>query len=96
MLPIKVMRIGNNWSSDTPRLHCERPRPSGFIFEPRKLLNFDFIENLDQAFHSNPDPDPNPASRNNADPDPQPWLKVTGSVTYALLLILTVAFNAEL
>ncbi len=55
---------GNHWSTDPPRLH----------FEPLKPLNFDFNadlnRNLDPAFHSyvNPDPDLDPASKNNADP----------------------------
>jgi hypothetical protein len=78
ILPIKVMRSGKIWSIDPlglhfepPRLHFERPRPSGFIFEPQKLWNI----HSDPPFSSNPDPDPNPASQNNADPDPQPWPK---------------------
>ncbi len=44
----------------------------GSIFEPQKLLNFDFNAdpNPDPAFHSNADQDS--ASKNNADPDPKP------------------------
>jgi hypothetical protein len=49
------------------------------------------IADPDPAFHSYPDHDPNPVSQNIADLDPQPWQKVTGSVTSATLLILTVA-----
>jgi hypothetical protein len=47
-----------------PRLH----------FGPRKLLHFDFVADLgpdlDAAFHSNADTDPDPASKNNANPKP--------------------------
>ncbi len=38
------------------RLHFERPRPSTALFEPRKLLNFDFNADPDPAFLSNADP----------------------------------------
>jgi hypothetical protein len=44
---------------DSPRL----------LFQPLKLLNFDFNVDPDPAFHSNSDSDA--ASKNNADPDPQ-------------------------
>ncbi len=37
-------------------------------YEP--FLNFDFIADLEPAFHSDADLDP--ASENNADPDPDP------------------------
>jgi hypothetical protein len=45
---------GSIWS-----LHYERPRPSTpqLSFETIKLLNFDFIEDPDSAFHSNADPE---------------------------------------
>ncbi len=67
--------MGSIWAST--RLHCERPR---LLFEPLKLLSFDFIETPDPAFYCNVDPDPafysnadpDPASQNNGDPDPQP------------------------
>jgi hypothetical protein len=39
-------------------------------YVPLKLLNAD----PDSAFHSNADPDLDPASKNNAYPDPQIWL----------------------
>jgi hypothetical protein len=41
--------------------------PAGLYFEPLKLLNFDFNADPYQAFHYNPDPDSDPASKNNAD-----------------------------
>jgi hypothetical protein len=49
------------------------------VFEPLKLLQFDFNADPDPAFHSNTDPetavhtntDPDPAFQTNADPDPQ-------------------------
>ncbi len=75
LLVIKVMRICDHWSAEPPRLDLEpshldyeRPRPSKAPFEPLQLLNFEFNAdlNLDQAFHSNADPDP--ASKNNAVP----------------------------
>jgi hypothetical protein len=50
--------------------------PSRLHFAPLKLLNVDFCADfiLVPAFHSNADPDPDPASKTNADPDPQPCL----------------------
>jgi hypothetical protein len=60
LLLIKVMQIGNHWSTDPPGLH----------FEPLKLLNVYFNADSDSvpAFYLNADPDP--ASQDNADPDP--------------------------
>jgi hypothetical protein len=76
LLLIKVMRICDNWSTDSsglhfepPRLHCERLRPQRLHLELLKLLNF--------AFNAEPDPDPpfrskkDPISKN--DPGPQPF-----------------------
>ncbi len=57
---------------------------SGFHFEPRKLLNFDF--NADPTFHSKADP--NTASKNNADPDPKHCLH--GSVCMWIQICMAV------
>jgi hypothetical protein len=66
--------ICNHWSLDLPGLHFEsqglhykRTRPSLSLFQPLKLLNFDFNAASDPAFHSNTDADPDSASKNNAD-----------------------------
>jgi hypothetical protein len=69
LLPIKVMRICDHWSTDHPCLHLW----AGLRFEPLKLLSFYFNTDSDLGFHSNTDP--NPASKNNADTDPQPGLR---------------------
>ncbi len=55
----------DRWSTDTPGLHCVRPRPLQLHFEPLKLLRFDFNGDLDPAlyimrFYANADPDHNP------------------------------------
>ncbi len=44
--------------------------PPRLYFEPLKLLNVDFNADLDVAFHSIADPDPEPASKNSANPQP--------------------------
>ncbi len=53
----------------------------GSVFEPIKLLNFDYSADPDLAFHSiaDPDPghDPQPAFKNNADKTgPQPVFRM--------------------
>jgi hypothetical protein len=60
----------NHFSTDPPRLHCERPRPPRPHFDRLKPLYFYLNADLYQAYHSNRDPDPNTASQNKADPDP--------------------------
>ncbi len=52
---------------EPPSLHCERLRP---LTEgrPLKLLNLTLMRIRDPAFHSNANPNPDPASKNNADP----------------------------
>ncbi len=57
-------------------LHCERPRLHRdlwlyfviYNFEHLKISNFDLNSDSDSAFHSNVDPDPDPASITNAEP----------------------------
>jgi hypothetical protein len=76
------MGICDRWSIDPPGIHIEPPdlhyeRPLLF-FEPLKLLNFYFNVGPDPAFHSNADPEPDPALKIlliHADPDPQPCLR---------------------
>jgi hypothetical protein len=42
--------------------------PPWLLFEPLKLLHFDFNADPDPSFHSNADTNPDPASQNNWDP----------------------------
>jgi hypothetical protein len=56
LLLIKVMKICDHWSTDSPRLH----------FEPPQVLNFDLDADPDPAFDFNVDPDPDTAFHSNA------------------------------
>ncbi len=55
------------------RLHCESVNGALRLhFELLNLLNFDSNADLNPAFHSNAEPDPDTVSKNTVDPEPQP------------------------
>ncbi len=58
LLLIEVIRIGNHWSADPPRLLCEWPRPP----HDSILSLHSSCFRSDPAFHSDADLDPYPAS----------------------------------
>ncbi len=69
---MKVIQIWGHLSKDTPGLHVKYPRLNLCVyntprlcFEPLKLPKFDLNADLDAAFHSNANVDPD--SKNNAD-----------------------------
>ncbi len=59
----------------TPQLWASRVLQVS-IFEPIKLLNFDYNADPDPVFHSDPDQ----AFPSNVDKDPQPWIKEYSNV----------------
>ncbi len=92
----KGMRICDHWSTDTPGLHFGPPClhyghhwPSTPIFDPQKLLNFDFYMRFGSgsSFQNNAISDPDPQPCFLPPPPPTHTKKEGDTVRYLLLAI---------